>query len=249
MPPHIQQRIFDPFFTTKEVGKGTGQGLAIAHNVIVDKHGGHDQGRQRPRRGHHFHHPPADRWIQSRARIRGRSCCVNAIRVIFVDDEPRVLEGLKRMLRPKRNEWQMTFVGSAQAALEALKAEPCEVVVTDMRMPGMNGAELLEVVQREYPDTIRLILSGQAETESVMKALASRTSSCPNPATRRSSREPSAAPSRCVISRAANPSRRWWRASTNYPRCHRPTRSWSKRSSSRTPASKTWRKSSPRTPP
>ncbi len=40
MPQHIQQRIFDPFFTTKEVGKGTGQGLAIAHNVIVDKHGG-----------------------------------------------------------------------------------------------------------------------------------------------------------------------------------------------------------------
>jgi HD-like signal output (HDOD) protein/CheY-like chemotaxis protein len=96
---------------------------------------------------------------------------VSAIRVIFVDDEPRVLEGLKRMLRPKRNEWQMTFVGSAAEALSALKKEPCEVVVTDMRMPGMNGAELLEVVQRDYPDTIRLILSGQAETESVMKAL------------------------------------------------------------------------------
>jgi HD-like signal output (HDOD) protein len=96
---------------------------------------------------------------------------LSAIRVIFVDDEPRVLEGLKRMLRPKRNEWQMTFVGSAAEALNALKKEPCEVVVTDMRMPGMNGAELLEVVQREYPDTIRLILSGQAETESVMKAL------------------------------------------------------------------------------
>ena len=96
---------------------------------------------------------------------------MTAIRVIFVDDEPRVLEGLKRMLRPKRNEWDMTFVGSAQAALDALKQQPREVVVTDMRMPGMSGAELLEVVQREYPDTIRLILSGQAETESVMKAL------------------------------------------------------------------------------
>ena len=68
---------------------------------------------------------------------------MNAIRVIFVDDEPRVLEGLKRMLRPKRNEWNMKFVGSAQAALESLKDEPCEVVVTDMRMPGMSGAELL----------------------------------------------------------------------------------------------------------
>jgi HD-like signal output (HDOD) protein len=96
---------------------------------------------------------------------------LTAIRVIFVDDEPRVLEGLKRMLRPKRNEWDMTFVGSAQAALDALKQQPREVVVTDMRMPGMSGAELLEIVQREYPDTIRLILSGQAETESVMKAL------------------------------------------------------------------------------
>ncbi len=96
---------------------------------------------------------------------------MNAIRVIFVDDEPRVLEGLKRMLRPKRSEWNMKFVGSAQEALQSLKQEPCEVVVTDMRMPGMSGAELLEVVQRDFPDTIRLILSGQAETESVMKAL------------------------------------------------------------------------------
>ena len=170
MPPHIQQRIFDPFFTTKEVGKGTGQGLAIAHNVIVDKHGGTIKVASAPGAGTTFtiRLPIGGAKAEPEPR-RGRS--LNAIRVIFVDDEPRVLEGLQRMLRPKRNEWDMTFVGSAQAALDALKAEPCEVVVTDMRMPGMNGAELLEVVQREYPDTIRLILSGQAETESVMKAL------------------------------------------------------------------------------
>ena len=171
MPPHVQQRIFDPFFTTKEVGKGTGQGLAIAHNVIVDKHGGTIKVASAPGAGTTFTIRLPIGGSKAEAEAAGRSRCLNAIRVIFVDDEPRVLEGLKRMLRPKRNEWQMTFVGSAQAALDALKAEPCEVVVTDMRMPGMNGAELLEVVQREYPDTIRLILSGQAETESVMKAL------------------------------------------------------------------------------
>jgi PAS domain S-box-containing protein len=55
MPPHIQQRIFDPFFTTKEVGKGTGQGLAIAHNVIVDKHGGTIKVTSTPGQGTTFH--------------------------------------------------------------------------------------------------------------------------------------------------------------------------------------------------
>ncbi len=147
---------------------------------------------------------------------------------MFVDDEPRVLEGLKRMLRPKRNEWQMTFVGSAQAALDALKAEPCEVVVTDMRMPGMNGAELLEVVQREYPDTIRLILSGQAETESVMKALGVSHQFLSKPCDaeiltgHHRARVHAARPRR-----QSRRSRRWWRASTNYRRCRLPTSAWS----------------------
>ena len=54
MPAHVQQRIFEPFFTTKEVGKGTGQGLAIAHNVIVDKHGGTIKVASAPGKGTSF---------------------------------------------------------------------------------------------------------------------------------------------------------------------------------------------------
>ena len=54
MPPEIQEKIFDPFFTTKPVGKGTGQGLAIAHNVIVIKHGGTIAVKSEPGRGTTF---------------------------------------------------------------------------------------------------------------------------------------------------------------------------------------------------
>ena len=61
IPVEVRSRIFDPFFTTKEVGKGTGQGLAIARNVVVDKHGGTLHFETELGQGHHVLHPPADR--------------------------------------------------------------------------------------------------------------------------------------------------------------------------------------------
>lgn len=91
-------------------------------------------------------------------------------RVLFVDDEPLVLEGLRRMLRGMRQEWQMEFSESGAAALELVVHEPCDVVVSDMRMPGMNGAQLLTEIKRLRPDVIRVVLSGHAETDAVMQA-------------------------------------------------------------------------------
>jgi len=94
-------------------------------------------------------------------------------RVLFVDDEAMVLQGLQRMLRPMRAEWDMEFVESGAAALERLAAVPADVVVSDMRMPGMNGAQLLTEVMKRFPKTVRIILSGHADHDLVLKAVGS----------------------------------------------------------------------------
>jgi HD-like signal output (HDOD) protein len=94
-------------------------------------------------------------------------------RILFVDDEPMVLEGIRRMLRSMRAEWEMEFVQSADAALRLLEQKPFDVIVTDMRMPEMNGAELLAEVMKRHPATIRLILSGYADKDLILKCVGS----------------------------------------------------------------------------
>jgi HD-like signal output (HDOD) protein len=91
--------------------------------------------------------------------------------VYFVDDEPRVLEGLRRSLRPLRKEWAFELHSSAVAALERMKEVTPDVIVSDMRMPVMDGAAFLDQVCAEYPDTIRFILSGHAEFGSISKVM------------------------------------------------------------------------------
>lgn len=94
-------------------------------------------------------------------------------RILFVDDEMLVLEGLQRMLRPLRAEWEMVFVDSGAKALELMGQAPFDVVVSDMRMPGMNGAELLAEVLKRFPKTVRLVLSGHADRDLVLKCVGS----------------------------------------------------------------------------
>lgn len=84
-------------------------------------------------------------------------------RVLFVDDEPAVLQGLGRALRRMRHRWQMHFAESGDAAMRLLATTPIDVLVTDLRLPGMDGAALLERVRREYPEVVRLVLSGHGE--------------------------------------------------------------------------------------
>lgn len=92
-------------------------------------------------------------------------------RILFVDDEQKVIDGLKRMLFVMRDQWEMHFVTSGKKALEMMKIKPFDVVVSDMRMPDMDGAELLGHVKEYYPHTIRFILSGYSEQEMILKTL------------------------------------------------------------------------------
>ena len=92
-------------------------------------------------------------------------------RILFVDDEPMVLAGLQRMLRPMREQWEIEFADGGAQALTILEAGRFDAIVSDMRMPVMNGAQLLKEVAGKHPQTVRFILSGQADQELIMECV------------------------------------------------------------------------------
>jgi putative nucleotidyltransferase with HDIG domain len=91
-------------------------------------------------------------------------------RILFVDDEVPILEGLKNVLRGERKRWAMTFLDNGKAALELLAAEQFDVIVTDLRMPGMDGLELLRQVRQSHPQLARVILSGSTDLDRAAEA-------------------------------------------------------------------------------
>ncbi|MDQ0365085.1 HDOD domain-containing protein [Catenuloplanes indicus] len=91
--------------------------------------------------------------------------------MLFVDDEPMIIDGLRRMLRICRDRWTMSFAESGAAALDIMRSRPCDVVVTDYRMPEMDGAALLEQVRTEFPSMVRVILSGQTNESNLLRIM------------------------------------------------------------------------------
>jgi response regulator RpfG family c-di-GMP phosphodiesterase len=90
-------------------------------------------------------------------------------RILFVDDEPNVLQAIRRQLR---GAYEVSLAGSGREALETLdREEPFAVVVSDLRMPEMDGVTLLEEVRKRAPDTVRMMLTGQADLQAAMNAI------------------------------------------------------------------------------
>lgn len=89
------------------------------------------------------------------------------MRVLFVDDEEKVLRGIRRMLRG-HVDWRMHFLQEGRAALHFLEKHDVDIVVADMRMPGMDGVQLLNAVQKTHPGVVRIVLSGYSDQETVL---------------------------------------------------------------------------------
>ena len=92
-------------------------------------------------------------------------------RVLFVDDEHRILDGLQDLLRNIRPRMEMVFALGGESALNEMSKAPFDVIVSDMRMPGMDGAMLLRKVKEQYPEVARIILSGYADRNAIFMAL------------------------------------------------------------------------------
>jgi len=98
--------------------------------------------------------------------------------VLFVDDEPHIIQSLRRALHSSSREWRLSFAQSGQEALALMRrglaqGEPIDLLVSDMRMPEMNGAELLKQVRQKFPHTIRFVLSGHSDQDMILQTVSS----------------------------------------------------------------------------
>ena len=168
IPMEIQERIFDPFFTTKAEGSGTGLGLSICYGIVHD-HGGRISVESVPGHGATFtvelmrdartrrRSTPAPMPIPDEARAPD-----GALSVLLIDDE----EGLRRAVLSflKRRGMHAIAVGDGSDALRVLRRERFDVIVSDVRMPGMSGGEFLERLRREHPTMVKRLVFTTGDT-------------------------------------------------------------------------------------
>ena len=169
IPFDIQEKIFDPFFTTKPEGTGTGLGLSICYGIAHD-HGGRISVNSVPGQGATFtvalprdartrqRMTPAPMEIPDPLRDGGDG----ALSILLIDDE----EGLRRALVTflKRRGMEITAVEDGGDALRVLRRQHFDVIVSDVRMPGMSGGEFLERLRRDHPRMVHRLIFTTGDT-------------------------------------------------------------------------------------
>jgi nitrogen-specific signal transduction histidine kinase/GAF domain-containing protein/CheY-like chemotaxis protein len=155
--PQNIKKIFDPFFTTKPIGKGTGLGLSICHGIIKE-HGGTISAASTAGQGTTF---TIELPVVSAPERRSEAAPAAARkvapgRILVVDDELNMREVIADALAVRGH--SVDAVEGGQAALEAIRRGPYEVVISDLKMPEMDGQELYARLQKENPDLARRVI-------------------------------------------------------------------------------------------
>src|SRR6266498_1541582 len=169
IPLDIQEKIFDPFFTTKPEGAGTGLGLSICYGIVHD-HGGRISVHSVPGHGATF---TVDLTRDARARRRttpapmpvpaeAREPEGAVLSVLLIDDEEGVRRAVVSFL--KRRGMHVIAVEDGGDALRVLRRERFDVIVSDVRMPGMSGGEFLERLRREHPAMVNRLIFTTGDT-------------------------------------------------------------------------------------
>ncbi|HEX4825131.1 MAG TPA: PAS domain S-box protein [Candidatus Polarisedimenticolaceae bacterium] len=173
IPPEMLDRIFDPFFTTKGPGEGTGLGLSVVHG-IVKAHDGAVLVESEPGVGTAFHiyFPALETRHSAPARPGPQAAGGRGEHILYVDDEPSLVELLKAQLEMLG--YRVTACESSVEALATFKAAPLDfdVLITDLTMPGMSGAELAEAALKIRPNLPVVVATGYGHVMGENKARA-----------------------------------------------------------------------------
>ena len=165
IPPGIRTRIFDPFFTTKPEGIGTGLGLSICYG-IAKGHGGRIWVESEPGHGASFIVAlPIDLRTASRPAPEATTDLgpeAGTLNVLVVDDEPGIRQATARFLN--RSGMQVRAVSDGAEALRALRTQPFDVILCDVRMPGMNGRDFLTRLREQAPRLVSTLIFATGDT-------------------------------------------------------------------------------------
>lgn len=163
MSDEVKRKIFDPFFTTKEAGQGTGLGLSISHGIIK-AHGGNLSVASSPGKGARFIiELPVGESFSAVMSEENAEKAVKGKRILVVDDELSVRRSMERHLKSLGHD--VALAASGKAALKKLRSRTFDLLIVDLKMPGMDGMQLYETVVKMYPELKRafVIMTGVME--------------------------------------------------------------------------------------
>ncbi len=171
IPEEALAHIFEPFFTTKKADRkrGTGLGLPVVHSVVED-HEGYIDVSSSPGRGTTFSlYFPLFRGSTTVSETISTIAEGHGETILVVDDDPLQRRIARTAL--ERVGYQVTVMESGEAAIEHIADHPADIVILDMVMEGIDGAETLRRIRERYPDQPAMILTGYSSSERAQAAL------------------------------------------------------------------------------